>query len=175
MYSFPESDVTEIMPNLWLGNCKAAYDRGFLYKYKIDVIITIREEFDQTKRVNGIKYIIVPVKDTHTCNINFIPIFDKLSSIINTSLKNNKGVLVHCKNGHHRSAAVIAAYMIKYVNYDYLNAIQRIKKLRPNSLKDKKCILEWLFKYYLHLHNIKNCNIQCYSDNGLYRCVCVNR
>jgi len=46
MCEFPEHDVNEIVPNLWLGNLASAYDRGFLNNYKIKHILTIYEAFD---------------------------------------------------------------------------------------------------------------------------------
>ena len=34
-----EYDVNEIIPNLWLGNVKSAYDQAFHSKYNIKYII----------------------------------------------------------------------------------------------------------------------------------------
>ncbi|ARF11356.1 dual specificity phosphatase [Klosneuvirus KNV1] len=147
-----EYDVNEVIPNLWLGNCKSAYNHSFLKKYNIKYIITIMDEFDEKFKYNDINYLVIPLKDSDICYIDMFPIFEKTSKFINYALKNNKGVLVHCKNGHHRSAAIVAAFIIKRSNIDYHLAISYIKKLRPCAFKDRKCITEWLHKYYLRLH-----------------------
>jgi hypothetical protein len=100
---------------------------------------------------------------------------ENITAFIHNALINNKHILIHCKNGHHRSAVVVGAYLIKYLNYDYLGTIKYIKKLRPYVFKDKKCISEWLFRYYLYLHNIKCSTIHCYFENELNICECVNK
>jgi protein-tyrosine phosphatase len=152
--SLYEHDVTEIVPNLWLGNYKAAYDYSFLSKYKINIIITIRETFDNTRKYPNIKYLTLGVKDVDVCNINLIPIFENITTFIYNSLKSGNRILIHCKRGHHRSATIIAAYLIKYLHYDYNSAIKYIKQLRPCAFREKKCILEWLYKYYVSIHKI---------------------
>ena len=39
-----EYDVNEIIPNLWLGNVKSAYDQSFHNKYNIKYIISVFDE-----------------------------------------------------------------------------------------------------------------------------------
>lgn len=147
--TIPEYDVNEVIPNLWLGNLKSAYNFDFLNKYNIKYVITIMDEFDENYRYNNINYMNIPLKDANICSIdNLFPLFDKTSKFINYALKNNKGILVHCKNGHHRSAAIVSAYLIKNKNIDYNVATSYIRKLRPCALRDRKCITEWLQRYY---------------------------
>lgn len=150
-----EYDVNEVIPNLWLGNLKSAYNHSFLVKYNIKYIITITDQFDEKFRYNdsSINYLNIPLKDTDICSVDMISLFEKTSKFINYALKNNKGVLVHCKNGHHRSATIVAAYLIKYSNTDYQLVISYIKKLRPCAFRNQKCITEWLQKYYSRMHS----------------------
>lgn len=151
--TIPEYDVNEVVPNLWLGNRKSAYSKKFLDKYNIKYIITIMDEFDSKYRYNHIKYLVIPLKDVDTCQLNMIPIFEKTSNYINYILKKNEGVLVHCKNGHHRSASLVVAYMIRYLNTNYNATVKYIRYLRPCALRNRKCISDWLRKYYLQISN----------------------
>ena len=163
MCEFPEYDVNEIVHGLWLGNLKSAYDRGFLYNYKIKHILTLYEDFDNTKKYKDINYMIIPIRDINTCNTgtDTINLFNQTNQFILNALKNKENVLVHCKKGHHRSGAVVAAFLIKHYNYDYDDAIKYINKLRPCALRRDKCMSNALFTYYLQIKGITNCNIKC--------------
>lgn len=177
MCEFPEYDVNEIIPGLWLGNLKAAYDRGFLYNYKIKHILTLYEEFDYTKKYKDINYLIVQIRDKDMCNGNTINLFDQTNQFILKALKKKENILIHCKKGHHRSGATTAAFLIKHCKYDYDEAIKYINKLRPCALRRDKCMSNDLFKYYLAIKGIDNCNIKCQKydrDNGMsrYGCYC---
>ena len=114
MCEFPEHDVNEIVPNLWLGNLASAYDRGFLNNYKIKHILTIYEAFDNKYKYKDINYMNIPIRDKHMCGQNMTEFFDTTSAFIYQALKKKEGILVHCKKGHHRSAAAVAAFLIKY-------------------------------------------------------------
>ena len=170
--NFLEKDVNEIIPNLWLGNCKAAYDKGFLFKYNIKNIITIMDNFDEQFRFSHITYLIIPLSDKNICSKNVFNIFESTNEFIDNSLKCNNPILVHCKRGHHRSASIIAAYLIKYLNINYNVAINYINYLRPLALRRDTCISRGLFSYYLMVNNIKNCEIMCFNHNGKFNCKC---
>jgi protein-tyrosine phosphatase len=170
-----EKDVNEIIPGLWLGNIKAAYDKKFLDKYKIKNILTIVDEFNNKYKYNDITYLVIPVKDKDTCSRNMINTFDTSTLFILNSLKNKENILVHCKKGHHRSAAIIIAFLVKYLKADYVSAIRYVNKLRPCALVRNTCMSNNLFKYYLHINNIKTCNTSCGHKNNVYYCECVKK
>lgn len=174
MCEYPEKDVSEVIPNLWLGNVKSAYDKQFLNTYKIKNILTIMEGFDNKYKYDGITYLVVPIRDVDTCNKDMINIFDVATLFIFNSLKNNENILVHCKKGHHRSAAIVAAFLIKYLKIDYYPSIAYLNQLRPCALVRKTCMSDNLFKYYLHINNIKTCNnMSCGIYNKVYMCKCI--
>lgn len=146
-------DANEILPKLWLGNIKTAYNHNFLLKYEIKYVITIMDDFDPKYKYNEIIYITVPVKDKHTCFKNMNHVFDATSNLINHSLKQNKGILVHCKQGHHRSASVIVAYLMKYHKLDYMTAMNYVRHRRPLALVRETCISNKLPEYNKHISN----------------------
>ena len=148
-----ETDVNEIIPNLWLGNYKAAYDKSFLQKYNIKYILTIMEDFNIKYKYDTITYLNIPVKDKDTCVKNLIQLFNTTGEFINNALMKRTGVLIHCKKGHHRSASVVAAFLIKYLNIDHVSAVLYINYLRPCALKRNTCMTNGLFRYYQHINN----------------------
>jgi len=63
---------------------------------------------------------------------------------INKAVSENSIVLVHCKRGHHRSATIVAFYLMKYKNMSLVDAIFFIKKSRPTAFRKMTCMLETL-------------------------------
>jgi dual specificity phosphatase 12 len=167
-----ENDVNEIIPNLWLGNLRAAYNKDFLIRNNIKYIITIMDNFDCQFKYDDITHLVIPFKDPLLCFKNLIHLFDMSTDFIKNGLLDKKAVLVHCKNGHNRSASIVAGFLIKYIKIDYVTAIHYINHLRPGALKRDTCMTRGLFKYYLHLNNIKNCNTHCTNKNGYFNCYC---
>ena len=166
-----EYDVNEIIPNLWLGNYKAACDKKFLNDYKIKNVITIMDNFDNNCRYNNIRYVNIPIKDKSVCNINFNEIFEKTNKFIKLCLDKGESVLVHCKKGHHRSAAIVVGYLIKHENWGFVESVKYINNLRPYALRRDTCMSKNVFKYYLHINN-KTCDITCNKYGSVHYCSC---
>ena len=72
----------------------------------------------------------------------------------------NKTVLVHCYAGMQRSAAIVAAYLIKYKNMSYEDAVQFIRKKRKVSFLTGSNfnIALLLFEKQVHEHSKLNNN-----------------
>lgn len=169
-----ENDVNEVIPNLWLGNIKAAYNRNFLTEYKIKYILTVMDDFNEQYRYNDIIYLTIPIKDENTCDVgNMINFFETATLFILQALQKNEAILVHCKAGHHRSAAIVCAFLFKYLKVNYLSTLSYINYLRPCALVRKTCMSDNLFNYYLYINNIKSCNKTCGLTNNIYTCKCA--
>lgn len=148
-----ENDMDEIKPNIWLGNYKAAYNKEELdnhnIKYIINITDTIECPFDDKL------YLYIPIRDKYSCNFisrhfivkNYLRAFE----FINLALKNNCGVLVHCKKGHHRSANLLLFYFVYKYHASYLDSLMLIKTRRPEALKRKTCINKWGMEVYKYL------------------------
>jgi protein-tyrosine phosphatase len=156
-----ENDVDEILPKLFLGNAKSSYDDKFLTMYKIKYIIRVMYEFDFSKKRDDIIYFHIEIRDSKTCASTkdsnpylYQRIFGDATDLINKlririaqSTTPDSAILIHCKRGHHRSASIAAAYLVRYQNFTFTNAIDYIKSIRPNSLKKNTCIMYELYKY----------------------------
>src|SRR5437763_1715386 len=98
-----EKDANEILPNIWLGNYKAAHNANFIYKFNIKYIINVTPDIKNIHK--NVNYLQIPIKDLDACpNRDLFEIFEKTSDYIKLSVQNNNSILIHCKNGHHRSA-----------------------------------------------------------------------
>ena len=172
MSNYKEKDVTEVVPKLWLGNYKSAIDKRFLEIYKIKYIITVMDNFDNKFKYDNITYISIPIRDKQVCSKNMIEIFDMVNDFIFEALKKKESVLVHCKKGHHRSAAIVASFLIKYYKMNYISSVLYINMLRKYALRRDTCMSKWLFKYFLFINNIENCNGTCKKIGGIYLWSC---
>ena len=81
---------------------------------------------------NEINYYHLKLNDIPSFNI--IPFLEKATDFLNKA-KTNKGIaLVHCQLGISRSTSCVIAYMIKYMGYSTLGALDFIKKKRPQVM-----------------------------------------
>lgn len=157
-----ENDVNEILPGLWLGNYKSALNLDFINKFNIKNIINITKDVPTPFPL--IKYLHIPYDDIDTCGKNLNATFDKTTELIYSTLSKGNGILVHCQRGHHRSASVVAAFLIRYLKIDYFDALKYINAIRPCALKRKSCMVLGLYSYYLHrlfqndIHSINKCD-----------------
>lgn len=147
-----ENDIDYIIPNLYLGNYESSKNMAYIKKYNIKYIICIMLNIDeQFKNNKDITYFHIPIKDEQDCKnikVNYKILFDDITKLIDYLLKlNNGSILVHCKKGHHRSAAIVAHYLVNYHNYELNTVINYIKQKRPLALRRNCCIMEnlWYF------------------------------
>ncbi len=146
-----EKDVNEVIPNLWLGNVNAAYNKKFIDKYNIKYILTVMDDFDIKYKYDDVTYLVVPIKDKKVCDIDMHNIFATSIYFINNALKNNSPILVHCKRGHHRSAAIVAGFLVQHLRIGYEAATKYIHHLRPCALRRDTCMTRHLFQYCLNI------------------------
>lgn len=195
---YEESLANEVIPNLWLGSHQAALDLEFIYRENIKYIIRILDHpFPPEEKIPGVKYLYFPLKDNQVCvhdvhyltnsyigkretepvykansDIDINQIFNKSIAFIKHALYKKRGILVHCKAGHHRSASLVAAFLIKELDLDYITAISYINYLRPCALRRRSCMGRALFHWYTNLLGIRCDKVICSKDRKYHSCTC---
>lgn len=149
-----EEDANLIINNLWLGNYMAAHNLEFITAKKIGHIINVTD--DIPNKFLFIDYTKYPVKDLEACQKNLFKIIENGANIIHNSLLSNKAVLVHCKRGHHRSASIVAFYLVKYCKVSLIDAVRFIKNIRPSAFRRMNCMLKTLVIYTEELSPYKS-------------------
>ena len=79
-------------------------------------------------------------------NFDIIPFFQQANDFINQARLAGGNILIHCKLGISRSAAIAIAYLIKYYGFDFLSAMNFIKKQR-DRINPNTGFVEQLKKY----------------------------
>ncbi|CAF1010993.1 unnamed protein product [Adineta ricciae] len=134
----------EIVPRLFLGDCKLAMEPEKLKKRGFTHILNAAEgrKFGQINTCAtfyedvGIKYLGFAIIDTPTYKIGMH--FDEAIQFLEEALKDKKNrVYVHCKQGISRSATLIVAYLLHaYENMSLLDAFQLVatrRRIWPND------------------------------------------
>lgn len=121
---------------LFIGDMISSTNKSYLEKNKINLIINCTKDLPFIKDKKYLKYRL-KVSD-FSLNIDkenemLIKNINKYLYIIDVGLRNNKNILIHCRNGIQRSATLIACYLIKYHSYNKKTAIQYIKEKRKKS------------------------------------------
>lgn len=122
--------ANEILPGLWLGNRHASMDENFLQMNGIQVVFNCTKDLPFSPLISS-QY-RVPVHDN--LKEEEIANMERWSKEIVYCLmreyKSGKAILVHCMAGVQRSAAVVAMFLIAYLQIHALDAYQFIKDRR---------------------------------------------
>tara|TARA_Y200000002_G_C22660697_1_gene655588 strand:+ start:415 stop:855 length:441 start_codon:yes stop_codon:yes gene_type:complete len=120
--------ATQIINGLWLGNIIDSKNLEFLEK--IDIIINASTDIPFVSHKT--KNIRVSVKDNLEKDqiIKLYTYLDNITEFIYKSLMDNKKIFVHCYAGKQRSATIVCAYIMKYLNLSYKSSTELMKSKR---------------------------------------------
>lgn len=189
--TFNENAMDMIIPYLFLGNYDSSINRVNLKQKKIFTVIRLLQEYEfdidnkteqikynvkkikygHTYIIDGVKYYHFPIKDKSMCKYNLNDFFNYVNNIMAKYFLRKNNMLVHCKRGHHRSASIVASFIIKYFKIAYTEVVQYINNFRKCALRRDTCISRALFDYTLYLNN-KYCNYRCIKKDRVYLCNC---
>tara|TARA_B110000208_G_C11757920_1_gene425839 strand:- start:786 stop:1238 length:453 start_codon:yes stop_codon:yes gene_type:complete len=118
----------EIIPGLWLGNIEDSKIKEFINA--IDIVINCSKDIPFL--TNETKNIRIPIEDNLEKKEiqNLFTSLPKVTSYIHAGLRNNCQIFVHCHAGKQRSASVIVAYLIRYLNISLQRATLLVKSKR---------------------------------------------
>jgi hypothetical protein len=132
---------TEIQPYLFIGSKFSAIDQKWIVKNNIKVIITIgtaedyHEDSEILYRELNIRHIILEVA-TKKGYLNILKHFTFCFSIIDASLAQQEGILIHCNSGNNKSAAFMIGYLMERKGISLSSAQQIILQKRAEVRLD---------------------------------------
>ncbi|XP_026884463.2 dual specificity protein phosphatase 18 [Electrophorus electricus] len=122
------SGLGQITDYLYIGNSRTAKDSSVISHFKINCIINATEDVIKVC-TPSVEYVRVPVTDSPETQLgeHFDTVADKIHKV-----RTECGcVLVHCKAGVSRSAALCLAYLMKYRSLSLVEAHRLLKARRP--------------------------------------------
>ena len=128
--------IVEIIPNLYLGNWRAAADLNLLQALDIEFIVNASQLANFYP--HNFTYLTVAVEDADDAQINRY--FTKVSRFVYNALLKRKKVLIHCVAASLRSPTLVIAFLIKKKKmtleeaYKLVQTKQRID-INPGFLK----------------------------------------
>ena len=145
---------SEVFKWLYLGTFTNACDIEELRRINIKYILNCAIECKNKSLPKDIQELHLKIRDNKTFDI--IPFFQQANEFINQAKSVGGNILIHCKLGISRSAAIIIAYLIKYYGFDFNSAMKFIKKQR-DRINPNVGFIEQLKKYENMVKNkIKN-------------------
>lgn len=120
--------ASEIIPNLWLGNILDSRNKSFMKN--IDVVINCSKNIPFYSKTA--KNVRIKVDDDLQKEeiINMYKYLDNATELIHNNLLDNQTVFVHCYAGKQRSATIICAYLMRYLNLSYKETTELVKTKR---------------------------------------------
>ncbi len=144
------SYTTEIIRNLFIGNKEASKEPQKNY----GLIVNCAHDLVRHEPHTSEYYLHLPLDDLNdeVNNEKMFKLLDTATETIHSVLNTQKNVLVHCHMGISRSATVITAFLIRYVNMTLVQAIVYIKNRHPlafsyNGVNFEKALVLFANKY----------------------------
>jgi protein-tyrosine phosphatase len=169
---FNVNEADEIIPNLFIGDIVAGNSLEFIARHKIKTVINLSNMvFPQSQEdieSIGTNIINISVRDSPADSEILYSYCHLLVREIHKGLINNQAVLVNCYAGRQRSAAIVACYLLKYINIPrHKNtiithvdkSISEIQQKRPNTFTPKPNFYNVLVKYGNDIYNESKKNI----------------
>lgn len=133
---------TQITPELWLGGAPTTQrDYDVLLKHGIKAVVDIRAERRDDEAFytrEGIAYLHINILDMGVPNSADLT---QSTAFIRENVEQGNIVLIHCAKGRGRSAVTMAAYLMKYheMNFDeavaFMKSKRRLVKQEPRHRK----------------------------------------
>lgn len=123
------TDAHEVYPGLWIGSEDEAFADEILDKFNPTVthVLNVAEEvYTHLACGSPRKYKKVCLTDID----DIIPVLPSCMDFIEDGLANGE-VMVHCKHGLNRSAAVVVAYICKVTGKTPFRVRDEIRLIRP--------------------------------------------
>ena len=122
------SHPSQILNWIYLGNAKNANNIEDIINFRITYVLNCALEVHDKNLPKHIKYCHIKLVDTPQTDI--IPFLEKAVDFIELARKNKKKILIHCKLGISRSPSILIAYLVKYMNFTTMKALDFIKSKR---------------------------------------------
>jgi protein-tyrosine phosphatase len=138
---------------LWMGGAPTyKRDYEFLFENGIEAIVDMRAERQddlELLREHGVHYLQLKVLDVMVPSAEQL---DEGTDFIQQHIVDGDSVLIHCAKGRGRSAAMMAAYLMRYKGMSYKEAKALLDDKRPLTNlqgRHQRVLESWIVQYQL--------------------------
>ena len=125
-----QPNMHEVVPQLWLGNLGAAFDKKTLRAYGITHIVSVTNYGSNVAYYPlEFKYCVLTADDHPTFQLSTL--FKSSNEFIASALQQGGTILIHCKFGRSRSATILAAFLIAHLQFTPMAAFAKLRTARP--------------------------------------------
>lgn len=122
---------SEILPHLLQGDCDGVQDSKFLRKHRISHVVTMGfvGPPEEVVAAQDLRVCEIDVKDSAGARVD--KHFDEAVRFVHEGRSANGTLYVHCYSGVSGSSAIVAAYLMVWLNVSYADAILYVRSCRP--------------------------------------------
>lgn len=120
--------IYEILPHLYLASYRDAQEAPDTF-----YVVNCTKDLPMIHEAHeGFR---VPVDDNGTPEsiTDMAKYLPEAVAYIHQRISNGEDVIVHCQAGQQRSAAVVAAYMMRYQEHNVLSALEYVRSKKPDA------------------------------------------
>jgi len=127
MGGYWSGDPDEVVPGLYIGNVRGARDKPVLDRAGVTHVVDVSAVPYEAHA--GVRYLRLPIPDVPEFDIRTV--IARTNAFIRDGILRGGRVLVHCKMGRSRSAAVVIAYLMAFGKMTFAQALQLLADARP--------------------------------------------
>lgn len=129
----PFFPAKQIIKNLWIGSEGDSASPSFYEKHNIRLLINATANIPIVADPDEVRTYRIPVDDSPGENDVMLRHFPTVMLLIDETRRHGHGVLVHCRAGMQRSAAVVAAYLMWKRGMTADQAFEYINSRKPET------------------------------------------
>ncbi|OHT08575.1 hypothetical protein TRFO_22831 [Tritrichomonas foetus] len=158
--SASNNTIDQVIPNLFISDERAARDQATLLKLGITHVVNINNGDSFVDKIPSLKYFSLIMDDS---------VFEELSvtfwnglDFVRNAIDNGGIVLVHCRKGISRSAALCVAYIMSAQKLNFEEAYMYVKKQRSIvniNTGFSKQLKEWEIKEKVAVNSMEDSTI----------------
>ncbi|RNF06393.1 dual specificity protein phosphatase or MAP kinase phosphatase [Trypanosoma conorhini] len=165
---YPISDINNLV---FIGTWRDAADEKLLRRYHITHVLNVARELipeEELHRMNSIRFVkskCIPLSDSQ--NEDLEQCFDEAFEFIRNAVRHGR-VLVHCRRGISRSAAIVIAYIMASEGQSFRTAFENVRRKRP-CISLNLAFIQRLEEFETHLHLMRPADGMKYDGTGARR------
>ncbi|KAG0643747.1 protein-tyrosine phosphatase-like protein [Tuber brumale] len=121
--------MNEILPTLYLGDCKAILDPITLLSSGVTHVLSLRQSPVYMRHQVNVKHCQIFIDDTEDTWL--LDSLNAAMDYIERAMESGGIVLVHCQEGRSRSASVVIAFLMKHFRVSFEEAWGYVRRRRP--------------------------------------------